>query len=163
MIPVRKARVWLPPTPVLVLLALLVGLMLRFAYLSDIPPPLYQDEAANGYDAYSLALTGRDHHGHLLPFPALESFGDWVSPLLTYLTAPAVGVLGLHLWVVRAVPAALGAAAIPLVYLLGTALFGRRSIGVLGAWVLALLPWHVHLSRWAIPPTIVPTMILLTL
>jgi 4-amino-4-deoxy-L-arabinose transferase-like glycosyltransferase len=161
--PVSKVRSRLQPAHALVLLALLVGLALRFVSLSDIPPPLHQDEAVNAYDAYSLALTGRDHHGHLLPFPALESFGDWVSPLLTYLTVPAVGVLGLHLWVVRAVPAVLGAAAIPLAYLLGTTLFGRRSIGVLAAWAIALLPWHAHLSRWAIPPAVVPTMILLTL
>ncbi len=67
-----------------VLVAMLVGAGLRFTSLSEIPPGLNQDEAVNGYDAYSLFLTGRDHHGHPFPFAGLESFGDWAAPLLTF-------------------------------------------------------------------------------
>src|SRR3712207_9193481 len=64
-----------------------------------------QDEAIGGYDAYSLWLTGRDHLGHSFPLAGLESFGDWVSPLLTFLTVPAVGLFGLRVEVLRAVSA----------------------------------------------------------
>src|SRR5262245_4132356 len=99
-----------------VILAILVGTFLRYAYLQDIPPGLNQDEAVNGYDAYSLFLTGRDHHGHPFPFAGLESFGDWASPVLTFLTVPAVGVLGLRVESVRGVAAALGVLSIPLIY-----------------------------------------------
>jgi len=147
----------------LVLAALLVGAALRFADPRGVPPALNQDEAVSGYDAYSLLHTGRDHLGHPFPFAGLESFGDWVSPLLTFLTVPAVGLFGLRVEALRAVSAAVGLLAVPAVYLLALELFGRRSIGVVAAWLVAVSPWHVHLSRWAIPPAVVPTMVALTL
>jgi 4-amino-4-deoxy-L-arabinose transferase-like glycosyltransferase len=147
----------------LVLLAVAVGLALRLFHLGDIPPALNQDEAVNGYDAYSLALTGRDHHGHLWPVYGLESYGDWVSPLLTFLTAPVVAVLGLSATSVRAATAIVGVLAIPAVYLLGVELFRRPGVGLAAAWYMALSPWAVHRGRFAIPPSIVPTMIALTM
>jgi 4-amino-4-deoxy-L-arabinose transferase-like glycosyltransferase len=92
----------------ILLVAIAVAAFLRFASISSVPPGLNQDEAVNGYDAFSLSVTGRDHHGHPFPFAGLESFGDWASPLLTFITAPAVGLFGLRVEVIRGVPAALG-------------------------------------------------------
>lgn len=142
---------------------MIVGAALRFALLGSVPPGLNQDEAVSGYDAYALALTGRDHLGHPFPTPLLESFGDWTSPLLTWLTVPAVAAFGLHPIVLRAVSAAIGILAIPATYLLGAELFRRPAVGLLAAWLVALSPWHLHLSRWAIPPATVPTTIALAL
>jgi 4-amino-4-deoxy-L-arabinose transferase-like glycosyltransferase len=150
-------------TIILVALAMVIGSALRFIDLTGVPPSLNQDEAVNGYDAYSLFWTGRDHHGHLFPLAGLESFGDWVSPLLTFLTSPAVGVLGLRVDVVRGVCAAVGVLAIPVLYRLGVELFSRRTVGVVAAWYMALDPWAVHRSRFAIPPSIVPTTVALTM
>jgi 4-amino-4-deoxy-L-arabinose transferase-like glycosyltransferase len=160
-----RSRLLLIVTParVLVAAAILVASMLRFVDLDTIPPALNQDEVVNGYDAYSLFLSGRDHHGHPFPFAGLESFGDWASPLLTFLTVPAVGLFGLSAGVIRGVSAAIGVMAVPIVYLLGCELFRRRSIGVLAAWFIAVSPWHVHRSRFAIPPAVVPTMVALTM
>jgi 4-amino-4-deoxy-L-arabinose transferase-like glycosyltransferase len=147
----------------LVVLAAIAAAILRFRQLGTIPPGLNQDEAANGYDAYSLLLTGRDHLGHAFPVAGLESLGDWASPLLTFLTVPAVGLFGLELGTIRGVAAAMGALAVPVVYWLALELFGARLLGVVAAWIIALSPWHMHLSRWAIPPAIVPTMVAATL
>jgi 4-amino-4-deoxy-L-arabinose transferase-like glycosyltransferase len=147
----------------LVLLATIAAVVLRFRGLGTIPPGLNQDEAANGYDAYSLLLTGRDHLGHAFPVAGLESLGDWASPLLTFLTIPAVGLFGLEVETIRGVAAAMGALAVPVVYWLALEMFGARLVGVVAAWIVALSPWHMHLSRWAIPPAIVPTMVALTL
>jgi len=148
---------------VLLLLAIAVGLALRVFQLGEIPPALNQDEAVNGYDAYSIALTGRDHHGHPLPVFGLESYGDWVSPLLTFLTVPVVGLFGLSVASVRAATAIVGVLAIPAVYLLGVELFRRRGVGLVAAWYLAISPWAVHRGRFAIPPSVVPTMVVLTM
>src|SRR5512143_1335904 len=125
----RSGHLWASPAA-WALLAVFVGGLLRFTALSDIPPGFNQDEAVNGYDAYSLFLTGRDHHGHPFPFAGLESFGDWASPLLTFVTAPAVGIFGLHVEVVRGVAAALGLLVIPVVYVLACKLFKRPAFGV---------------------------------
>src|SRR5512143_3973305 len=101
---------------ILVVLAIVAGSVLRFAHLKDIPPALNQDEVVNGYDAYSLLSTGRDHHGHPFPFAGLESFGDWASPLLAFLTIPAVALFGLRVEALRAVTAGMGVLAIPIIY-----------------------------------------------
>ncbi len=143
--------------------AIVVAAALRFAGVGTLPPSLNQDEVISGYDAYSLFLTSRDHLGHPFPFAGLESFGDWVSPLLTFLTAPAVGLFGLRAEAVRAVPAAVGVLAVPGIYLLALQLFQRRSTALIAAWLLALSPWAVHRGHFAIPPSIVPTMVALTL
>src|SRR6202046_3437384 len=47
--------------------ALLAGAGLRVARLSSVPLGLAQDEAVDGYDAYSILKTGRDHHGNFMP------------------------------------------------------------------------------------------------
>ena len=148
-------------TTALLLLAVAVGAGLRLAFLTEVPPGVNQDEAVNGYDAYSLFMTGRDHHGHPFPFASVEAFGDWPPALLTFLTAPAVGIFGMRVEVLRAVTVTAGLLAIPLVYLLGCALFGRPAIGLAAAWLLSLSPWHVHLTRWAVPPALVPTLLAL--
>ena len=46
-------------------LILLLAIFLRFFNLSNNPPSLYWEEAALGYDAYSILKTGKDFHGHL--------------------------------------------------------------------------------------------------
>jgi 4-amino-4-deoxy-L-arabinose transferase-like glycosyltransferase len=143
--------------------AVLVAAALRFFDLGGVPPALNQDEAMNGYDAYSIFVTGRDHLGHAFPIAGLESFGDWVSPLLTFLSVPFVGALGVNLVSIRAVTAAVGVLAVPLAYRLGVEFLGSRAVGVGAAWLLALSPWHVHLSRFAIPPALVPTLCALLL
>lgn len=140
-------------------LASILGLALRCWDLAGVPPGLNQDEAVYGYDAYSILLTGRDHLGHPFPFAGLETFGDWSSPLLTFLSVPVVALFGLHVEALRGLTAVIGVAGIPLVYALGTRLSQRRSVGLTAAWILAVLPWSVHLSRWAIIPSTVPTMI----
>jgi 4-amino-4-deoxy-L-arabinose transferase-like glycosyltransferase len=143
----------------LLLTAVLIGAVFRFVSLDTVPPSLEQDEVVNGYDAYSLFLTGRDHLGHPISLAGLESYGDWVSPLLTFLTIPVVGLFGLNAIAIRSVSAALGVLAIPSVYLLAMELFQRRAIAVLAAWFIALSPWAVMTSRYAIPPATVPPMI----
>ena len=44
-------------------LSALIAVLLRLAYLDSAPPGFFQDEAATGYDAYSLQETGKNRHG----------------------------------------------------------------------------------------------------
>jgi hypothetical protein len=144
-------------------LAVIVGALLRLIALDRVPPGLQQDEAMNGIDAFSLGLTGRDHFGHPFPIAGLESYGDWVSPLLTLLSAPLIALVGPQVAALRAVAALVGLLAIPAVYWCGLVLLRRRDLALLAAWLLALAPAHVHLSRFAIPPVTVPTLVPLLL
>jgi 4-amino-4-deoxy-L-arabinose transferase-like glycosyltransferase len=121
-------------------LAVLAGIPLRFWNLAGVPSSLNQDEAVYAYDAFSIFHTGRDHHGHPFPLAGLESFGPFSGAMLSFLEVPAVGILGLHVWVVRAVPALVSLITIPCVAGLGLLLFDSWLVGLTAAWVVALLP-----------------------
>jgi 4-amino-4-deoxy-L-arabinose transferase-like glycosyltransferase len=159
--PIARARAAIASREAAALAAVVVlAALLRLPALAWAPVALNQDEAVNGYDAYSIGLTLRDHHGHLLP-AMLQSFGDWVSPLLTYLTVPFVRLFGLSVAVVRLPVAILGVATVPLLYALMRRLGGRDDVALIAAAILAISPWSVMLSRWAIPPSIVPFFVVL--
>lgn len=124
---------------------------------------LNQDEVVNGYDAYGIALTGKDHHGALQPQPMLQSFNDWTSPLITFITIPFAQLFGLEIWSVRLPVALLGTMSILLFYLLILQVLKNKKLALLGAFIFALSPWAVTISRWAIPPSIVPFFLILFL
>lgn len=149
--------------PVTLVLILLLASVLRLHALGSNPVGLNQDEAVNGYDAYSLGMTLKDHHGNFLPL-MLESFGDWASSLLTYITVPFVMIFGLSETAIRLPVAVMGIATVALTYFYIKRISnGRRDFALLAAFVLCLTPWHITLSRWAIPPSIVPFFLLILL
>lgn len=139
---------------------LLLAFLLRVIGLNKYPVGFTPDEASFGYDAYSILKTGKDQWGK--PFPiVLESFGDFKSPLYAYLTIPSVAVFGLNKFAVRLPNAILGSLAVYVLYLLTNKLFAKKfgiwhytpnfvvEFGILPAFLLAISPWHVMLSRGA--------------
>lgn len=148
---------WMPLT-----LILLLASVLRLWNISEVPPALSTDELVNGYDAWCMSLSLHDHHGAFMPL-MFESFGDWVSPVLTYLTIPFVKLFGLTPFAVRLPVALLGIAAVYLFFRLMKTLFNSSTTALIGALCFALAPVMITTSRWAIPPSIVPFMLLLFL
>ncbi len=73
---------------------LLLTLIFRFWQLELIPSGLNWDEAAYGYNSYSLLLTGNDEWGVSWPI-FLRSFGDFKPALLSYLQIPLIYFNGL--------------------------------------------------------------------
>jgi 4-amino-4-deoxy-L-arabinose transferase-like glycosyltransferase len=139
----------------LALAALLItAALLRLVGLGSWPPSLYWEEAALGYDAYSLWHTGKDFHGNSWPIVAFESFGDFKPSGYFYAVAPFVGFFGLNNWSVRLPAALAGIATVYLVYLLGKTWFRREEIGLLAAMALAIMPWHIQFSRAAFEVTL---------
>ena len=130
------------------LLILLIALLLRFWNL-DSYPPLNADEAAIGYNAYSLIETGKDEHGD--PWPIhFQSFNDYKPGLYFYMALPLVKFFGLNEWAVRIPGAFLGVATVYLVYLLVSELFAKQKtqlLAIITAFMLAISPWHIHFSR----------------
>jgi hypothetical protein len=131
-------------------------LALRLLWLTEAPPGLHRDEAVSLVDAWNLLHTGRDHLGHVLPLAAFEAYGDWISPLLTYLEMPFVALLGPQPLAARLVTVLVGALCVPVVYALARALDLPRAGALAAALVAALSPWQIFLSRVAIPPGLVP-------
>jgi 4-amino-4-deoxy-L-arabinose transferase-like glycosyltransferase len=139
---------------IILIAILLLAAMVRLPSLDQFPAGLNADEAAIGYNAYSLIQTGKDEHGASWPL-VFRSFDDYKPPLYFYMVLPFVAAMGLNVWAVRLPSALLGIAAVYLIYLLSNRLFpdklklGRSSFGVglVSALILALNPWHIHFSR----------------
>ena len=121
------------------------GILIRTIALDAAPPGLRHDEACNGYDAYSLILTGRDHDGHFMPI-AIEAFGDYRPPIFDYSLVPQIAAFGLKPGVVR-----LGAALWGILDLAATIGFA----GLIAGWPAAAaavlgaqLPRQIAFSRF---------------
>lgn len=138
---------------------LLVAIFLRLYKLSTLPISLFGDEIDVGYHAWSLITTGRDYMGNLLP-TYIQSLSEWRAPLLMYITAPFVGILGPTPFAVRLPTTLLGVLNIYLVYLLANKLFKNKSLGLISALILSLTPWHIHYSRVAFESTLLLTLLL---
>ena len=132
-------------------IALVAGVGLRITYLDHMPPALGQDEACDGYDAYSILKTGRDHHGNFMPI-VMQGFNDYRMPLFQYSLVPLVGMFGLKATTVRLGSALWGIADLLAIVTLAGLMFG--GVGAAAAAVLgALMPWHLELSRYGIEAT----------
>ena len=90
---------------ILFIIILLLAFLLRFYQLGTNPPSLTWDEAAWGYNAYTLGIDRKDEFGKFLPYEFLESFGDFKPPLYAYLAIIPVKLFGLTEFATR-VPSA---------------------------------------------------------
>lgn len=129
----------------LIILIVLFALLLRFWKL-DSYPALNADEAAIGYNAYSLIQTGKDEHGNAWPIH-FQSFNDYKPGLYFYMVLPFVKFLGLNEWAVRIPGALLGGLTVLATYLLVNELFKNKRLALVSAIFLAISPWHIHFSR----------------
>lgn len=125
---------------------LILGLALRTISLDKYPSGFTPDEASFGYDAYSILKTGKDQWGHSFPL-LLESFGDFKSPLFSYLLIPSVAIGGLSKVSVRLPNAIIGILAILVIYLLVTELTKKKELGLVASFLLSISSWHIMMSR----------------
>lgn len=138
---------------------LVVGALLRFAALSELPAGMNQDEASMGYDAWALANYGVDRNGYTFPvYPV--AWGAGHGPFYVYLSMLFIKVFGGSLFVYRLPIALLGIASILILYLT-VKLLRSRSTAYIAAFLLAVSPWHIMLSRWGLDANPTPFLVLL--
>lgn len=130
----------------LLILILVVSAFLRLYKLDSVPPSLYWEEVALGYDAYSIAKTGKDHHGNPFPILAFPSFGDYKPSGYFYALVPFVSTLGLNAWSVRLPSALAGILSVLLVYLIAKELFTTKR-ALLAAFLFGIQPWALQFAR----------------
>ena len=132
---------------------ILLASVLRLTQLASNPPSLTWDEVAWGYNAYSITVSGADEFGRFLPLSYIESFGDFKPVVYMYLTAISVKLLGLTEFATRFPSALFGILTVLLTFFLGKKLFNTSknatAYGVVAAFLLAISPWHINLSRAA--------------
>lgn len=142
----------------ILIIILAAGAILRLVWLDKSPGPVNWDEAALGYNAYSLWKTGADEYGTKWPL-SLRSFDDYKPPLYAYLTAPVVGIFGLNEINTRLPSAIAGVASIGLLYLITSKLLGKRT-GLMAAGMMTIEPWAIFYSRGAWEANLSLTLVL---
>jgi 4-amino-4-deoxy-L-arabinose transferase-like glycosyltransferase len=131
---------------------LLVAAALRLSALGEVPPGLYHDEAYHGLDVMEIL------EGWLpLYFPA----NNGREPLFIYEIAAIVALLGKSPFALRLAAFPIGVLTVAATAAMGRAFFSRR-VGLLAAAVLAVILWHVHLSRVGFRAVLLPLFIALT-
>lgn len=132
---------------VILVLIILIAAALRLYKLDQIPPSISWDEAAVGYNAYTIANWGKDEWGRSFPL-VFESFEDDKHPVHIYFTAVSVKLLGLSEFSTRLPSAIFGVANVVIIFYLGKIFFSSTLAGLIAAIFLAISPYAVHFSRF---------------
>lgn len=127
-------------------LILLLALFLRINKIDEIPPSLNWDEVSIAYNAYSILNTGRDEWGKQFPVH-FKAYGEYKLPMQVYLSMPGIYLFGLNEIGVRILPVAYGTLTVFFMYFLGKEIFVSRLVGLVSAFLLAVSPWHIQLTR----------------
>lgn len=128
-------------------LIILLAFILRAWQITQIPS-LNPDEAALGYNAYSLLETGKDEHGNSWPLH-FKSFGDYKPGAYVYLALPFIKVFGLNVFAVRLPNLIFSILTVYFLHKLVLLLTNNSKISYFASFVLAINPWHLQFSRGA--------------
>lgn len=133
-------------TYIILLLVAILAFFLRFYKVTEIPPALNWDEVSIGYNAYSILKTGKDEWNQ--PFPVhFKAYGEYKLPAQIYASIPGIYLFGLNELGVRITPVIYGTATVIAMFFLGRALFASFAAGLISAFLLAVSPWHIQLTR----------------
>ena len=135
-------------TLLILILITVLAFAIRFIGIDKYPSGFNADEAAIGYNAYSIIQTGKDEYGQFLPL-SFKSFGDYKPGLYFYFAIPFVAILGLNEMAVRLPSVLLGTALVFLVYFLSLQFFKDKKIALITSLFTAINPWAIHFSRGA--------------
>lgn len=124
----------------------ILALSLRLFDITEIPHGFFCDEADIGYNGYKLLQTGKDEHGVSFPI-FFEAFGEYRLPIPIYSTIPSTWLFGLSEFSVRFTTALSGALTVLIFYFIGKNIRNRMT-GYCASFLLAVSPWHIHMSRW---------------
>lgn len=125
---------------------LILALTLRLYKVDSIPPSLNWDEVSIGYNAYSILKTGKDEWNQAFPLH-FKSYGEYKLPAQIYFSVPGIWFFGLNELGVRITPVIYGTLSVFLIFLLARKIFKNSVIGLISAFLLAVSPWHIHLTR----------------
>lgn len=135
-----------------------IGVFARVWEFGALPAGLNPDEASIGVETYYLYKFGVDRYG--LSYPVhLISWGSGQNAFYAYLLMPFVALKGVNAFSVRLPMMLAGILSLFLIYIAGERLLGKR-FGLLAMFLMAVSPWHVVNSRWAVESNIMPFVFL---
>jgi sugar lactone lactonase YvrE len=117
-----------------------LGLIFRVGNLDSAPPGLWYDEAQNGLVAQGIV-------GLNAPHPVFITDKTQMGALYFYVLGLALAVTGAKIATLRLLPALAGALMAPLLYLLGSRLYGWRA-GLAAGGLITVAVWSITFSRF---------------
>lgn len=129
------------------ILIFLLALFLRLFRLGSLPQTFHEDEVLSGYIGRYIIQNGFDIYGNKWPLWYFNKFGDYyiIGPI--YLSGLSTYLFGVNEFAVRFPAAFFGAlTVIPFFYLIFE-IFKNKKIAFFSSFSLAILPWHLVLSR----------------
>jgi 4-amino-4-deoxy-L-arabinose transferase-like glycosyltransferase len=130
----------------LLLAIVLLAAVLRLWQFGAIPQGFQVDEAAFGYNAYSLLKTGKDEYGVSYPM-TLRSYNDQKAALYAYADIPFIMVMGLNPIAVRMPTAVLGILFVVLLYITTLELTKDKTTALIAAALCAISPTMIFQNR----------------
>jgi len=140
----------------------IIAIVVRLWQLGAVPWGLNQDEASIGYDSFAIGLTGYCRNGFRFPIYPI-GFGNGHGPLYTYLSIPAIRILGLSIFSVRITNALLSIVAVFTSYFLVLRLTQSRIAALLGFFFMATAPTLIISARWALDGSPPPALFIIAL
>ncbi len=137
---------------------LIIGVFLRVWEFGIVPAGLNPDEASIGIEAYDIYKFGIDRNGMSYPVH-LISWGSGQNALYAYLLIPFVAWGGLNPFSIRLPMMVAGILSLPLLYLASKRLLGEK-FALTAMFFMAISPWHIINSRWAVESNILPFIFL---
>lgn len=131
-----------------IIFSLIITLFLftRLYKITEIPSSLYWDEASIGYNAYSVAETGRDEWGEAFPVH-FRSFGEFKLPVYIYSVAFLTKIFGMSEYIVRLPAVFYSLGLLLVVNFIVLKLFKNKWLGILSMLFLTTSPWLFLFSR----------------
>ena len=141
-------------------LILAAGVWVRCYRFTELPLGMNQDGTMAGVEAFCLLSGGTDQYGTSWP----TSFEAWqfsqMSTLYSYLLIPFIKLLGLSKFSLRLPMLLMSLIALPLMWDAARRIAGK-NYALAAMFLLALNPWHIVLSRWALEANMLPHVLLL--
>lgn len=130
-------------------LILAAGVWVRCYRFTELPLGMNQDGTMAGVEAFCLLSGGTDQYGTSWP----TYFEAWqfsqMSTLYSYLLIPFIKLLGLSKFSLRLPMLLMSLIALPLMWDAARRVAGK-NYALAAMFLLALNPWHIVLSRWAL-------------
>ncbi|HIV86039.1 MAG TPA: glycosyltransferase family 39 protein [Candidatus Monoglobus merdigallinarum] len=136
-------------------LIVVLGVGIRVYMFGSVPGGFNQDGAMAAVDGKALADYATDRFGTFMPAHLYAWGYGQMSSLLSYMIAIFVKFFGLNEITARLPQLIMSLAGGVFLYLLMRDLFGKGA-GLIAAFFVALNPWHLVQSRWALDCNLLP-------
>ena len=149
-------------TVIYLVVIIAIATLLRLLFLETIPGGFSCDEAANGYEAYSILETMRDRYGKFMPLFLKILGNDYRESLYIFITVPFIKIFGLNEFGTRFPAALCGILTVIAVYYFVKECFNNK-LALISALFLAINPWHITFNRIAFRVNLLPLLLVLGL